>query len=1190
MSTEPQRTCPTCGNEFSGAMEFCPVCLLRKGLAGGVESGESSFEEAAEPIREQPAQRLEHYELVTGEDGRPVELGRGAMGVTYKAFDVDLHCPVTLKVISEKYLGDESARLRFLREARAAASVRHPNVASVLHLGRTGSSYFYAMEFVEGETLEQLVRCSGRLKAKLALEIVTQVAAGLAAVHEQNLVHRDIKPSNVMVRLRDDGTITAKIIDLGLAKTVNEPGAQTVVSIPGVFAGTPEFASPEQFAGVPVDIRSDLYSLGVTLWEMVTGKTPFRGTPGEMMYQHQHAPLPLEELEGVPQPLAVLLEALLEKDPGRRFQNPGELLKAIPTITGRIDAGRRITPEALHKMPPATAPARTRRSPSKPGPKKISIARLPVTGSDLFGREEDIAFLDRAWSNKDLNVVTIVAWAGVGKSTLVNHWLRRMATDHYRTAELVFGWSFYRQGTSGGTSSADEFIDVALTWFGDPDPRLGTAWEKGERLAKLVAHRRTLLVLDGMEPLQNPPGPQEGRLREPSLQALLRELAAFNMGLCVITTRLAIADLADHAGTSALRRDLEQLSSDAGAKLLRALGIKGGEAELRSASDEFRGHCLALTLLGSYLTDAYDGDIRFRQEVSARLVDDVRQGVHARKVMESYQTWLGEGPELSVLRMLGSFDRPADERALGTLLKAPAIHGLTESLTDLSPTALRTVLTRLRRAKLLAGEDPHNPRHLDTHPLVREYFGEQLRNQLTEAWKECNRRLFNYYQTLAPELPEAFRDMEPLFLAVICGCNAGLYHKALNEVYIPRIQRGDALFAAKVLGARGALLSALIHFFENGRWGSLVEGQNLTTEDQLFILMQAGLLLTATRGYSAPEVQICYEHVESLSHSLKRPLALYSALISQWRYSLTTDKLTATMQVAKRIYLLAQEENNSVLMIGAYRALAVTHHYLGDFESARQYAMRGLQIWRSGIVESPTEEVTAPAVSCLVFRATSEWHLGEIASCRVTMAEAISLAKELHDMHSLAHTLYHAAILAQFEGNPAEVERLASDAIELSARQNFALWLAGAEVLRGWARSACGATAEGLAWIEGGIEDWMATSAILWVSYFLALKAEALYLADRTSEALEAINEAEAVAERLEERYWRAELHRLRGVFLAAIGADETQIEASFCAAIRIAKEQKSLSLEKRAEATYAEYRRQKASGSGGRGFRLPLC
>ena len=166
--------------------------------------------------------RFEHYELVTGEDGKPVELGRGAMGVTYKAFDIDLHCPVTLKVISERYLGDESARLRFLREARAAASVRHPNVASVFHLGRTGSSYFYAMEFVEGETLENLIKRSGRLEVKLALEIATQVAAGLAAVHEQNLVHRDIKPTNIMVSLKEDGSITAKIIDLGLAKAVTD--------------------------------------------------------------------------------------------------------------------------------------------------------------------------------------------------------------------------------------------------------------------------------------------------------------------------------------------------------------------------------------------------------------------------------------------------------------------------------------------------------------------------------------------------------------------------------------------------------------------------------------------------------------------------------------------------------------------------------------------------------------------------------------------------------------------------------------------------------------------------------------------------------------------------------------------------------------------------------------------------------
>ena len=194
------------------------------------------------------------------------------------------------------------------------------------------------------------------------------------------------------------------------------------------------------------------------------------------------------------------------------------------------------------------------------------------------------------------------------------------------------------------------------------------------------------------------------------------------------------------------------------------------------------------------------------RELSGRLAHDIRQGVHARKVMESYQAWFGEGPELSVLRILGLFDRPAEEHVLSALLKPPAVPGLTESLTNLSPTRWRTILTRLRSAGLLAGKDPSNRAYLDAHPLVREYFGEQLRSQQTEAWKECNRRLYNHYRTLAPPLPDNVREMEPLFLAVICGCNAGLFRQALHEVYIPRIQRGNASFAANVLGARGALL------------------------------------------------------------------------------------------------------------------------------------------------------------------------------------------------------------------------------------------------------------------------------------------------------------------------------------------------------------------------------------------------
>jgi hypothetical protein len=544
--------------------------------------------------------------------------------------------------------------------------------------------------------------------------------------------------------------------------------------------------------------------------------------------------------------------------------------------------------------------------------------------------------------------------------------------------------------------------------------------------------------------------------------------------------------------------------------------------------------------------------------------------------------------------MLGLFDRPVDELTFAVLLKSPAIPGLTESLTDLRPAEWQTILAKLRRARLLAREDPHNPGQLDTHPLVREYFGEQLRSQRTEAWKECNRRLFNYYRALAPELPESFRDMEPLFLAVICGCNAGLFREALHEVYLPRIQRGNASFAAKVLGARGALLSGLAHFFEQGRWGSpaqvSVKAQSLTAEDQLFVLMQAGLYLTLTRGLGAPEARICYEHAEPLCHSLNRPLLLYSGLVGQWVSSLVTEKMGASMQIAKRVYALAQDQHDPALMIGACRSLAVTFYFLGDFETARQYAMRGVQIWRSGGVHSPIEEFFTPAVQCLIFEALSDWHFGETARCHATMAEAISLAKELNDMHSLALALlFWAIILGHLEGNAAEADRLASEMIELCTLQNFAFWLPAGEILRGWARSASGNTAEGISWIEDGIRDYRATGAMLRMPYFLALKAESLHFADRVSEALKTITEAEAWVERSEERWWCAELHRLRGVFLAALGADETQIEASFCEAIRIAQKQKSVSLEKRAEATYAEYRRQKASGSGGRGFRLPL-
>ncbi len=229
---------------------------------------------------------------------------------------------------------------------------------------------------------------------------------------------------------------------------------------------------------------------------------------------------------------------------------------------------------------------------------------MPVTGPDLFGRDAELQMLDDAWANPNTNIITFVAWGGVGKTALVNHWLKqRMARDNYRGAERVYGWSFYSQGTSERAASADLFIDQALRWFGDTDPTQGSPWDKGERLASFIRQTRTLLVLDGLEPLQHPPGPQEGRLKDAALQALLVELAAHQPGLCVISTRERVGDLVEFENGTVVQHDLEQLSPQAGAQLLRALKVKGDDEELEEAAREFDGHAFSLTLLGSYLDE-----------------------------------------------------------------------------------------------------------------------------------------------------------------------------------------------------------------------------------------------------------------------------------------------------------------------------------------------------------------------------------------------------------------------------------------------------------------------------------------------------------------------------------------------------------------------------------------------------------
>ena len=281
------------------------------------------------------AEQYQQYEVLRREDGSLWELGRGAMGITYKAYDTNLHCTVALKVINSTYLQNDTARQRFLREARAAAALRHPNVASVFNLSTHQDNYFYVMEFIDGETVEACVKRKGRLEPADALSITLQVSRALGAAAKQRLVHRDLKPSNLML-VDQEGEQIVKVIDFGLAKSAKDAGEDTGTLTMGGFVGTPHFASPEQVEEGDLDVRSDIYSLGATLYFMIVGKAPFSGSVGQVMSQHLYKPIDVEPLTGVPLCVISLIRSMLEKDRTQRPQTPRDLQNAIAACLEEI--------------------------------------------------------------------------------------------------------------------------------------------------------------------------------------------------------------------------------------------------------------------------------------------------------------------------------------------------------------------------------------------------------------------------------------------------------------------------------------------------------------------------------------------------------------------------------------------------------------------------------------------------------------------------------------------------------------------------------------------------------------------------------------------------------------------------------------------------------------------------------------
>ncbi|MGB7061802.1 MAG: toll/interleukin-1 receptor domain-containing protein [Candidatus Zixiibacteriota bacterium] len=475
-------------------------------------------------------------------------------------------------------------------------------------------------------------------------------------------------------------------------------------------------------------------------------------------------------------------------------------------------------------------------------PANIDILRLPETGYELFGRQKELKLLNDIWDSDKTNVISFVAYGGVGKSTLVKKWVEKMRWDNYRGAQKVYAWSFYSQGTKEQVTSADMFISNALEWFGDPDPKKGSPWDKGKRLAKLINNHKTLMILDGLEPLQTAGKVEKGKIKDPALTTLVTELAKYNKGLCVITTREHVPEL-DRYTKKTNQLDLEQISDEAGRKLLETRRILGSEEELEHIVRQFGNHALAINLLAEYLHIFKDPLLEKANSIPDLVIPE-EKGKHARRIIEAFANHFGSASaEFQLLSILGLFDRPVPIDAVNAIIRGKRIPGFSDQITDTTGSGWLTTLENLREHKLLLKKSEHRPDTLDCHPLIREHFGEKLNQQNSDAWKQAHGRLYEYYKSLPEkELPDTLEEMEPLFAAVMHGCLAGKRQEALYEIWYTRTQRGHEHYSAKKLGAFGANLSCLSNFFESP-WDQPASG--LREDHKAAILNWAGSALRA---------------------------------------------------------------------------------------------------------------------------------------------------------------------------------------------------------------------------------------------------------------------------------------------------------------------------------------------------------
>ena len=1094
--------------------------------------------------------RLGHYEILA-------PLGAGAMGEVYLAEDTRLERKVALKVLPAAFTQNPERVRRFMQEAKAASALSHPNIITVYDIGESEAGRFIAMELVAGRTLRAVLAQDNSLETLLTLGV--QMAKALSVAHAAGITHRDIKPDNIMVR--DDGYV--KVLDFGLARllpiTAGGEEAATLAqqTKPGLLVGTLEYMSPEQASGQSVSPPSDIFSLGIVFYELATGQHPFKA---ETLVGLLHAitlrnPAPLPGLKPeIPAAIDELIMRMLDKDAGRRptAYEVAQRLRDVERM-GYGQGGGGDDQPATPKPPPAI---------------RRTVGREQE-------REELRAAFHMAQAGRG-SLLCVAGESGIGKTTLVEHFLLELATGDQaavvrgRCSERLAGTEAYLPLLEGldallrdDPQRAATMRQLAPTWYAQIASLSSTDADAQALLTDVKTASQERMKRELTAFLQAVAQPQPVVIFFDDLHwadVSTVDLLSFLAGkfdalrvLILVTYRPSDMLLSKHP--------FLQIKPD-----LQARGVCR-ELLLTFLSEAEIAEYLRLEFPGHRFPAEFPRLIHARTEGNPLFMADLARYLRDRGVIAAESGCWGLARPLPDLErelpesVRGMVQRKIDQ--LGEedrrLMVAASIQGyefdstLVAKALALDPADVEERLETLERVYALA--QLVSEREFPGHVLSLRYrFVHLLYQNALYASLRPTRRA-----QLSAAVAEAMLDLYGRQSGTVASELAFLFEAArdwsrASEQYLVAARNAIKVFAnqeAATLAERGlATLRLLPDTAERAK-------------QEMKLQLTLGPSLMAVKGFAAPEVEKAFLRASLLGSQTESRGPLFNAQFNlAIAYVVKADYESALRQ-SEQCLRLAEELGSPAMLMQSYWLMGLSECYLGRLEAARGHFEQTISIHDAEGMNSPVSLYGATLSRAHLARLLL--YLGYPDQSRGMMKEATAQAERLRHPIGLVNTYSLATQLETIYDNGRSVEELAEKITWLSDEHGLPYYLAIGALMRGWALARRGTEEEGIALLRDGLASYLATGTRQQHTYFLALLAEALGGAGRVDEGLAALAEARDAARQSNERYYEAELCRLRGeLLLISPAASPAEAESCFEEALGLARSQKAKSFELR--------------------------